>query len=222
MEEGRRLRGGRPWGLVLALAGCALVGASLPSVVPGLFDTGTPEEVTTTAETPAQARTLPFVVEPGVSIKAARPKPHAAAGAPNRLLVPKLGIDAPVIDIGVVDGTLLPPSDPQTLGWWSDGAAPGALRGGALITGHTVHTGGGAFDDLETLEAGDRVRVRTAKGAIPYVVRGVTVYRKATLARDAARVFSQTVPGRLVLITCEDWNGSGYDSNAIVFAERPA
>ena len=66
------------------------------------------------------------------------------------------------------------------------------------------------------------MRVRTAKGAIPYVVRGVTVYRKATLARDAARVFSQTVPGRLVLITCEDWNGSGYDSNAIVFAERPA
>ena len=40
------------------------------------------------------------------------------------------------------------------------------------------------------------------------------------LAQDAQRVFSQTGPGRLVLITCEDWNGSGYDSNAIVFAER--
>jgi LPXTG-site transpeptidase (sortase) family protein len=209
---------------VLALVGCVLVGASLPSVVPGLFGAGATDDrgAAPQSQELVRARTLPFVVEPGVSIEAARPKPHAAAGRPNRLLVPRLGIDAPVIDIGVVDGTLLPPSDPQTLGWWSDGAAPGALRGGALITGHTVHTGGGAFDDLETLEAGDRVRVRTAKGVIPYVVRGVTVYRKATLARDAARVFSQTVPGRLVLITCEDWNGSGYDSNAIVFAERPA
>ena len=68
----------------------------------------------------------------------------------------------------------------------------------------------------------DRVQVRTGKGAIGYAVSGVTIYRKASLARDAARVFSQTVPGRLVLITCEDWNGSGYDSNAIVFAERTA
>jgi LPXTG-site transpeptidase (sortase) family protein len=225
VSEGERgSRAGRPWGLVLALVGCVLVGASLPSVVPGLFGAGATDDrgAAPQSQELVRARTLPFVVEPGVSIEAARPKPHAAAGRPNRLLVPRLGIDAPVIDIGVVDGTLLPPSDPQTLGWWSDGAAPGALRGGALITGHTVHTGGGAFDDLETLEAGDRVRVRTAKGVIPYVVRGVTVYRKATLARDAARVFSQTVPGRLVLITCEDWNGSGYDSNAIVFAERPA
>jgi LPXTG-site transpeptidase (sortase) family protein len=223
-----RGRGGRPWGLVLALLGCALVGASLPSVVPGLFDTDSAEKVRSKVQAPAQApaqaraRTLPFVVEPGVNIEAAEPEPHPAAGRPDRLVVPKLGIDAPVIGIGVVDGTLLPPSDPQTLGWWSAGAAPGALRGGALITGHTVHSGGGAFDNLETLQAGDRVRVRTAEGVIPYVVRGVTVYRKATLARDAERVFSQTVPGRLVLITCEDWNGTGYDSNAIVFAERPS
>lgn len=224
-EGERRGRGGRPWGLVLALLGCALVGAGLPSVVPSLFDTAAaPDEVRATVRTqaPEPARTVPFVVEPAVDIEAAEPEPHPAAGRPTRLVVPKLGIDAPVIGIGVVDGTLLPPSDPQTLGWWAEGAAPGALRGGALITGHTVHSGGGAFDDLETLAAGDRLRVRTAEGVIPYVVRGVTVYRKATLARDAERVFSQTVPGRLVLITCEDWNGTGYDSNAIVFAERPS
>ena len=64
------------------------------------------------------------------------------------------------------------------------------------------------------------MQVRTTKGVIRYVVTGVTIYDKGRLARDAQRVFSQTGPGRLVLITCEDWNGSGYDSNAIVFAER--
>jgi LPXTG-site transpeptidase (sortase) family protein len=82
-----------------------------------------------------------------------------------------------------------------------------------------VHTGGGAFDDLETLRRGDRVTVRTTKGTVRYAVTGVTVYRKATLAKDAERVFRQTGPGRLVLVTCEDWNGSVYLSNAVVFAD---
>ena len=162
----------------------------------------------------------PYVVEPEVVFTAADPEPDPAAAAPTRLLVPQLRVDAPVVPIGVTDGVLLPPDDPQTLGWWDQGAVPGAVQGGALITGHTVHTGGGAFDDLETLAKGDLVRVRTRRGTIEYAVTGVTIYRKGRLARDAERVFSQTGPGRLVLITCEDWNGSGYDSNAIVFAER--
>jgi LPXTG-site transpeptidase (sortase) family protein len=142
-----------------------------------------------------------------------------AEGVPERLLVPRLGVDAPVVGIDAPGGVLLPPDDPQMLGWWRAGARPGAGRGSALITGHTVSSGGGAFDDLETLVAGDRVRVRTAAGVVDYEVTGVSIYRKATLARDAARVFSQSVPGRLVLITCEDWNGSAYLSNAVVFAE---
>jgi hypothetical protein len=33
-------------------------------------------------------------------------------------------------------------------------------------------------------------------------------------------VFDQGVPGRLVLITCEDWNGSVYLSNEVVIAHR--
>ena len=92
--------------------------------------------------------------------------------------------------------------------------------GGALITGHTVHTGGGAFDSLETLTRCDTVRVRTRRGTVEYVVTHVRIYRKSSLARHAGEVFSQQVPGRLVLITCEGWNGAGYDSNAVVLA-RP-
>jgi len=131
-------------------------------------------------------------------------------------------VDAPVVGIDAPGGVLLPPDDPQILGWWRSGARPGAATGSALVTGHTVSSGGGAFDDLETLEPGDRVRVRTTRGVIDYQVTGVTIYRKAGLAKDAARVFSQTVPGRLVLVTCEDWNGSTYLSNAVVFAEPVA
>jgi LPXTG-site transpeptidase (sortase) family protein len=104
------------------------------------------------------------------------------------------------------------------VGWWSDGAQPGAAKGSAVITGHTVHNGGGAFDNLDRLTAGDAVRVTTERGTIDYVVSSVTIYRKKALATQAAQVFDQTVPGRLVLVTCDDWNGTTYLSNAVVIA----
>ena len=169
------------------------------------------------SETPAAE---PYVLAPDVDIASTAPRPRPAPGVPLRLLVPSLHVDAPVIPISAPGGVLLPPGDPQTLGWWSAGARPGAATGGALITGHTVHTGGGAFDDLDTMKPGELVRVQTPRGVLDYAVSQVTIYRKSTLARDAERIFSQSVPGRLVLITCEDWNGSGYDSNAVVVANR--
>ena len=104
-----------------------------------------------------------FVAEPPVIFQEAErpPRPHPATSAPLALRVPQLRVDVPVVKIDVTDGTLLPPDNPQTLGWWSGGARPGTLSGGVLITGHTVSSGGGAFDDLDTLRAGDRVAVRT-------------------------------------------------------------
>jgi LPXTG-site transpeptidase (sortase) family protein len=180
------------------------------------------------SEAPSPAG-IPFVDETSERSETPRPpapsrtstvrRRHMAMGRPDRLVVPELGVDAPVIGIDVVDGVLLPPDDPQVLGWWQYGAEPGAKSGSALITGHTVSSGGGAFDHLETLEAGDEVRVRTTNGLIRYEVTGVRIFRKARLAQHAARVFNQERPGRLVLITCEDWNGSTYLSNAVVFAE---
>ena len=58
----------------------------------------------------------------------------------------------------------------------------------------------------------------TRRGAISYVVTTVTVYRKRALAKAASKVFDQSVPGRLVLVTCEDWDGTSYLSNAVVVA----
>lgn len=219
----------------LSALGLALVlgGLVVPQVVDGPWF-GDAEQSGQAQLTEGVGTSLPFVTAPSVRFSpvAKKPsgvrkqklqpsptRPSAARGQPHRLVVPKLGINAPVVNIHVSGGVLDPPADPKTLGWWAAGAKPGARLGGALITGHTVSTGGGAFDDLETLRAGDKVRVRTAKGAVRYRVTAVTIYRKASLARDAARVFSQSVPGRLVLVTCEEWNGSIYLSNAVVLAE---
>jgi LPXTG-site transpeptidase (sortase) family protein len=172
----------------------------------------------------------PYVVEPAVRFERAAssqvpdttaepPRPTQAAGAPHRVVVPRLGVDVPVVGIDAPGGVLTPPADPQVLGWWRSGAQPGAEVGSALITGHTVSSGGGALDDLETMRRGDPVTVRTSTGSVDYEVTDVTIYRKAALAEHAARVFSQSVPGRLVVITCEDWDGTAYLSNVVVLAE---
>jgi LPXTG-site transpeptidase (sortase) family protein len=138
---------------------------------------------------------------------------------PIRLHIPALNVDAPVFPIAMTaDRQLIPPRDPRAIGWWQEGAQPGASEGGAVLVGHTVHIGGGALDDLQDLRPGDPVVVDTAPGRLPYVVDSVVIYPKASLAEHAHEVFAQTGPGRLVVITCEDWNGQTYDSNTVVFA----
>lgn len=139
-------------------------------------------------------------------------------GAPRLVRIPELGVRAHVMPVKAPGRTLIPPQDPSRLGWWADGAKPGAAEGSALIAGHTVHTGGGALDDLEELRAGDEVVVRTDRGTLRYAVDRVRIYSKGRIADDATQLFSQDVPGRLVLITCEDWDGSRYLSNVVVTA----
>ena len=160
-----------------------------------------------------------------IAASAASPSPPLAAepaerraGPPRAISIPALGVEAPVVPIKAAGDVLVPPGDPATLGWWAAGARPGDRRGSALLTGHTVHDGGGALDDLEQLTAGDKVTVTVASGPIRYVVSSVRTYSKGSLADHAQRLFSQEVRGRLVLVTCEDWNGSTYLSNVVVVA----
>ena len=143
-----------------------------------------------------------------------------AIGRPDRLVVPSLHIDAPVstIEIGP-DGTLSPPADVDTVGWWQRSAPAGARRGQVLVTGHTVHVGDGAMDHIGQAERGARVRVDSGRRSVLYRVTRTFVLSKAQVARRATELFGQQHGGgRLVLVTCTDWNGSGYDSNVIVLA----
>jgi hypothetical protein len=52
-----------------------------------------------------------------------------------------------------------------------------------------------------------------------YAVDEVEIRNKGFVAEQAERLFSQEVPGRLVLITCEDWDGTRYRSNVMVTAQ---
>jgi len=159
----------------------------------------------------------------GDTVVAGRELPEAEPAArlpgdPLRLVVPRLDVDAPVLPILAPGGVLTPPSDPDDIGWWAEGARPGDARGSALVTGHTVHTGGGALDDLEDLEKGDAIRVLSRRKHTRYAVQRVEILEKGDLADRAEQLFSQAVPGRLVVVTCEDWDGAEYLSNVVVTA----
>jgi LPXTG-site transpeptidase (sortase) family protein len=119
------------------------------------------------------------------------------------------------------DGVLSPPSDVHEVGWWQRSAKPGATSGQTLVTGHTVHTGGGVMNELGDLRPGALIQIRTRRGTVDYRATKVFVYTKAELAAHANQLFSQERKRvRLVLVTCTGWNGYGYDSNIIVFADQ--
>jgi len=129
-------------------------------------------------------------------------------------------LHARVLPIDVVGGVLTPPDDPTTVGWWREGALAGSASGTVVLTGHTVHDGGGAMDDLEQIQPRERVLLTVRGTAVVYRVTRVVVLSKQALADRAQALFGQQGPERLVLVTCEDWNGHEYESNVVVTA-RP-
>ncbi|MDQ4052956.1 MAG: class F sortase, partial [Actinomycetota bacterium] len=157
---------------------------------------------------------------PAASAASAAAGKPGRPGRPVRVLVDGLGVDAPVVPIRAARGVLTPPADPSTAGWWRGGAVPGGQRGSVVITGHTVHGGVGAFDELGSLEPGDLVAVGTGRRLVRYRVTSTDVWSRWALAKRSARLFDPVGPARLVLVTCDDWDGTAYRSNAVVTA-RP-
>lgn len=137
------------------------------------------------------------------------------------LRLPTLGVTAPVVRVESDGGELVPPSDYTTVGWWENGVAPGASQGTALIVGHTVHTGGGALDNLGDMQPGDLVTVGRPRDDLIYRVASVRTYVKASFADHAGQALSQSGPGRLAIVTCGDWNGETFLTNIVVIATHP-
>lgn len=168
-----------------------------------------------------------FVVpSPGISVAEpqdpdSRYQALSAPSKPTLLLVPSIRLRAPIVPIEVKpNGVLSPPADVDKVGWWQRSAKPGATSGQTLVTGHTVHTGGGVMNRLGDLRPGELIRIRTPRGTVDYRATKVFVYTREQLAEHAQELFSQRRKKvRLVLVTCTGWTGSEYKSNIIVFAD---
>ncbi|MCW2857740.1 MAG: class sortase [Marmoricola sp.] len=215
--ERARVRGMQVALVTVLLALCAVIPFAVPQIA-SLFGDAVPKNPGAVITDPPVApitQSPQVLTSPAPSIVAQR---LAAAGVPLEVSVPRLHVDSVVIPISGQSGELLPPSDPQELGWWQEGRQVGARQGSAVVTGHTVHTGGGAFDHLGELVPGDRIRVRTSAGWITYEVQKSQTVTVAQLAATADQIFQQAGPGRLVLITCSNFNGVVYLTNSVVYA----
>jgi hypothetical protein len=141
---------------------------------------------------------------------------------PRQVRIPKLGVRAPVLSVGVgAEGGLEVPGDPRQVGWWAGGAKPGAARGTAVIAGHinTAVSGPGAFAALDRLRPGDRIVVAGPERKRRFHVVALREYPKSRL--PAKWVFSQRVPGRLALVSCAgpfNPETGHYRDNIIVYA----
>jgi hypothetical protein len=146
--------------------------------------------------------------------------PLAAPSDPLLLIVPSIHLRAPIVPIEVdANRVLTPPRDFHEVGWWDLSAKPGSVTGQTLLTGHTVHTGGGVMNELGNMRPGDLVQIRTKLGTVDYSATEVFVYTKAQLAQNADLLFDpRHGTNRLVLVTCTGWTGHDYTSNIIVFA----
>ncbi len=145
-----------------------------------------------------------------------------AAARPVVLWMPRLGLSARVVPVGVGPaGALAVPEDPSVLGWWSSGAAPGDASGSVVVDGHvdSARYGIGVFARLRELKVGDTVELRAASGrTVVFAVAGRRSYAKSSLPPS---VFDQSLGERLVLITCGgrfDRRTAHYKDNVVLYA----
>lgn len=150
-------------------------------------------------------------------------RPPTTVVRPTRIAAPAIGVDNPVVEVGVdPDGLMTIPSDVDDIGWYRFGPTPGA-PGAAVLAGHVDDRvqGRGAFFDLQRLDLGDEVTTTVADGTVTtWVVTGRSTYDKVSLPID--ELMTREGPPRLVLITCGgdfDNSSRSYESNVVVVAE---
>lgn len=162
-------------------------------------------------------------VEPGPPA-ALEPVPSPATQSPRtvRVQVESAGIDSAVRPVGVAqDGQMSLPPDPEVLGWYRFGPAPGAGTGSVVLAGHldSKRYGLGPLVGLREVEVGDLVRVARSDGTLSsYTVVGVRRYDRQALPDE---LFARTGPERLRIVTCGgDYlpDEGGYQQNLVVTA----
>ncbi|MFC8717552.1 class F sortase, partial [Kitasatospora sp. NPDC057198] len=178
------------------------------------------------ADVPARpAAAAPAAVPSGPSSAPPSAAPPAApsAGAPAfsppvRVVVPRIGVDAPVLGVGLnPDGTVeVPPLDrPGQVGWYRAGDGPTVLLGH-----YDTRRGPAVFHGVPGLRPGDRIEVRREDGGTrSYQVRELHQYAKDAFPTEL--VYGAAAGPQLRLVTCGGTLGRDghYSDNIVVFAD---
>ncbi|MFE6407642.1 class F sortase [Streptomyces sp. NPDC057837] len=144
---------------------------------------------------------------------------------PQRVDIPGLGVQAPVVARGLdTRGALDPPpyDQPGVVGWYAGGVAPGA-PGTALLVGHVdTDTRPAVFYRVSAMRPGQTIRVIRADAKVAeFTVESVQVLSRDRF--DAHQAYGPRESGRaeLRLITCGgsfDRATRSYTANVVVSA----
>ncbi|MFJ8807033.1 class F sortase [Streptomyces sp. NPDC102490] len=208
-EEEERRRKRAPWGVIALVL---LTGLALIRNGSGEFDVGPPQ--------PASAAASDTRAAAGDgAASGVTPLPYSV---PDRVSVPAIQVDAPVMGVGLdADGWVdaPPPEDPNLAGWFTGAVSPGE-KGTAVVVGHVDNEQGPAvFYGLGALKKGNTVDVHRQDGKTAvFEIYGIEVFEKNNFPGD--RVYGSKGGPELRVITCGGGftKQNGYDGNVVAFA----
>lgn len=161
-------------------------------------------------------------IGPVPSATPSTPPSPLASSAPIEVLIPALGVDAPVTTVGPdPDGGVgAPPPEYKNLAGWYTGAPTPGEQGTAVIDGHVDNMQGPAvFYGLGALHKGNQVDVVRSDGSTAvFTIYGIEVFAKNAFPGE--RVYGDTGKPELRVITCGGGftKKTGYAGNVVVFA----
>lgn len=171
--------------------------------------------------------TYEYALRPGETIAAigfVPPPSEPRVGAPTRITIPSIAVDASVEEVALTKGGAMEvPKRPFDVAWYGLGPRPGET-GSAAIAGHVDWLDGtdAVFADLHKVKAGDTITVHDDEGkATSFVVRESRRYEAGAEARDVFA--SSDGKAHLNVITCAgawDKRAGQYTKRLVVFADK--
>ncbi|RCG31909.1 class F sortase [Sphaerisporangium album] len=151
------------------------------------------------------------------------PAPPMQPSSPKRLIIKKLGINAPIKPVGTdKQGAIETPpiNNPNLVGWYRYGPTAGQ-SGPAVMLGHKDTTSRAAvFSRLHEMQYGDTIEVTRMDGTVAiFTVGGIEQADKQTFPTN--RVYGNADAAELRLITCGGTYNrvtGHYVDNVIVYA----
>lgn len=184
------------------------------------------EEPTPTSP-PEALETPSWVTEDTQRVDATVMPALESVSPPQRVSIPSVGIDLPIVATGVAeDGQMELPEDPTVMGWYKFGPQPGDDQGSTVLGGHvdSIEFGVGPLSRLASVQPGTEVTVTGPDGTVlRYQVRTVERIYKAALPVDV--LFAPDGPHQLAVVTCGGeflGTGNGYEDNIVVIADPVA
>lgn len=195
--------------VVAALSGFATreKGRTIPGPSADLADFATPKPSPTAEATP-----IP------------EPTPEPSSAPVERIMIPRLGIDAPIVVLGIdANGAMQDPKGPREVAWYNFSSRPG-WGSNAVFAGHVdyINYGPAVFWRLRDVQLGDEIKVVLADG-VSYTYRVVSANQFSAAEAPVQDIVGPTDQEVVTLITCGgtfNTRTREYDRRLIVRAER--